>query len=55
MGLVYWADWLDLHANGPVPWREEIDQAIANCSKFVAMIDRAWLTSYNCLQVIFAT
>eukprot|EP00873_Tetraselmis_striata_P025718 jgi/Tetstr1/445982/TSEL_003539.t1 len=36
--------------NGPIPWREEIKEAIESCSKFVAFVDKAWLTSYNCLQ-----
>eukprot|EP00873_Tetraselmis_striata_P009656 jgi/Tetstr1/429920/TSEL_019783.t1 len=35
----------------PVPWKQEIEKGIAGCSKFVALIDEAWLTSYNCLQV----
>jgi hypothetical protein len=33
-----------------VPWRDEIEDGIASCSKFVALVDSAWLTSYNCLQ-----
>ena len=36
---------------GPVPWRMEIEEGIRSCSKFVCLVDRAWLTSYNCLQV----
>ena len=36
---------------GPVPWREEIHKGIADCTKFVALVDHGWLTSYNCLQV----
>jgi hypothetical protein len=50
--MVYWADWLDLQAEGPLPWRREIEEGIQQSSKFVALIDEAWLTSYNCLQVI---
>jgi hypothetical protein len=30
-----------------VPWRAEIEAGIADCSKFAAFIDEAWLTSYN--------
>ena len=48
--VVYWADFLDLQARGPVPWKMEITDGIRACSKFVAFIDFAWLTSYNCLQ-----
>jgi len=48
--LSYWADYLDLQAEGPVPWRAEIEEGIADCSKFVAFVDYTWLTSYNCLQ-----
>eukprot|EP00951_Prasinocladus_malaysianus_P011294 scaffold83474_cov47-Prasinocladus_malaysianus.AAC.1 len=36
---------------GPVPWRKEIEEGIAGCSKFVVFLDKAWATSYNCLQV----
>ena len=50
--VVYWADFLDLRARGPVAWKVEITDGIRACSKFVAFIDFAWLTSYNCLQVI---
>eukprot|EP00951_Prasinocladus_malaysianus_P025097 scaffold219063_cov35-Prasinocladus_malaysianus.AAC.1 len=79
-GLTYWADYLDLQAQGgtfahfrlennhlevilyspglrllctgagPIPWRSEIEEGIARCSKFVVVLDKAWLTSYNCLQ-----
>ena len=42
---------VDLQAEGPVPWRMEIEEAIRSCSKFVALVDRAYLTSFNCLQV----
>ena len=48
--VVYWADFLDLQARGPVSWKMEIIEGIRACSKFVAFIDFAWLTSYNCLQ-----
>ena len=48
--VVYWADFLDLQARGPVAWKMEITDGIRACSKFVAFIDFAWLTSYNCLQ-----
>lgn len=41
---------VDLQGEGPIAWRREIEEAIAACSKFVAIVDRAWLTSYNCLQ-----
>ena len=50
--VVYWADFLDLQARGPVSWKMEITEGIRACSKFVAFIDFAWLTSYNCLQAI---
>ena len=41
---------LDLQAQGPVPWRSEVEEGIAACSKFVALVDAGWLCSYNCLQ-----
>eukprot|EP00873_Tetraselmis_striata_P008929 jgi/Tetstr1/429193/TSEL_019146.t1 len=47
-----WADFLDLQASGPLPWLKEIEEGIAHCSKFVPFVDNAWLTSYNCLQVV---
>lgn len=50
-GMLYWGDFLDLQAEGPLPWRKEIEEGIATCSKFVVFVDKAWLTSYNCLQV----
>ena len=34
-----------------MPWRNEIRDGIAACSKFVMLVDEAWLTSYNCLEV----
>jgi len=49
-GLIFWADFLDLHAEGPVPWKREIDEAIQNCSKMVCFIDQDYLLSFNCLQ-----
>lgn len=49
-GLVYWADFLNLLAEGPVPWRKEIEEAVNACSKMVCIIDEAWVTSFNCLQ-----
>lgn len=51
-GLSYWADWLDLQAgsNGGLPWSAEVEESIASCSKFVALVDAAWLTTYSCLQ-----
>eukprot|EP00873_Tetraselmis_striata_P017125 jgi/Tetstr1/437389/TSEL_026073.t1 len=48
--MISWADYLDLKAEGPIPWRKEIEEGIASCSKFVVFVDKAWLTSYNCLQ-----
>ena len=51
-GHVYWGDWLDLQSEGPVAWRSEIEQGIRDCSKFVALVDEAYLTSYNCLQEV---
>ena len=48
--LVFWADFLDLQAQGPIPWRSEIGQAIQACSKFVAMVDKDYLCSFNCLE-----
>ena len=33
-----------------MPWRSEIEEGIAKCSKFVALVDAGWLCSYNCLQ-----
>jgi hypothetical protein len=50
-GLSYWADWLDLQAEDAAPWRPEIEESIASCSKFVAFVDAAWLTTYTCMQV----
>ena len=32
-GLTYWADFLDLQAEGPVPWRKEIEEGIRDASK----------------------
>uniref|UniRef100_A0A7S1SMQ4 TIR domain-containing protein n=1 Tax=Tetraselmis chuii TaxID=63592 RepID=A0A7S1SMQ4_9CHLO len=49
-GLVYWSDFLDLQAEGPVPWRREIEDAVRDSSKVVCFVDEGWLTSYNCLQ-----
>ena len=49
---MYWGDWLDLQSEGPVAWRSEIEQGIRDCSKFVALVDEAYLTSYNCLQEV---
>eukprot|EP00192_Tetraselmis_astigmatica_P000840 CAMPEP_0117690644 /NCGR_PEP_ID=MMETSP0804-20121206/25245_1 /TAXON_ID=1074897 /ORGANISM="Tetraselmis astigmatica, Strain CCMP880" /LENGTH=1136 /DNA_ID=CAMNT_0005503721 /DNA_START=227 /DNA_END=3639 /DNA_ORIENTATION=+ len=43
MGLAYWADFLDLLAEGPVPWRKEIEEGIITCSKVVCFVDEAWL------------
>ena len=50
-GSVFWADFLDLQAQGPVPWRREIGDAIQSASKFVAVIDVQYLLSFNCLEV----
>ena len=50
-GSVFWADFLDLQAQGPVPWRREIGDAIQSASKFVAVIDLQYLLSFNCLEV----
>eukprot|EP00873_Tetraselmis_striata_P019967 jgi/Tetstr1/440231/TSEL_028582.t1 len=47
---LYWGDYLDLQATGPVPWRQYISDGITSCSKFVAFVDEAWLKSFNCLQ-----
>ena len=33
-----------------MPWRSEVEEGIAKCSKFVALVDAGWLCSYNCLQ-----
>ena len=33
-----------------MPWRSEVEEGIAACSKFVALVDAGWLCSYNCLQ-----
>lgn len=41
----------DLQAQGPIPWRNEIGTAIQACSKFIAMIDKQYLLSFNCLEV----
>ena len=49
-GRTYWADYLDLQAKGPVPWRKEIFEGIDKASKVVLFIDRAYLVSFNCLQ-----
>lgn len=32
-GFRYWADWLDLQAQGPIAWRQEIESGIKNSSK----------------------
>ena len=50
-GSIFWADFLDLQAQGPVPWRREIGDAIQTASKFVAVIDLQYLLSFNCLEV----
>eukprot|EP00959_Pyramimonas_sp_CCMP1952_P410686 8606404-Pyramimonas_sp.AAC.2 len=50
-GLSYWGDFLDLQAQGPIPWRKEIQDAIKSCAKVVMFIDKEWLLSANCLQV----
>lgn len=48
----YWADWLDLQASGPVPWRKEIEDGIADCAKMVCFLDFQYLRSFNCLQEV---
>jgi hypothetical protein len=50
-GLTYWADFLDLQCDGPVPWQKEILEGIDRCSKVVAFVDAAYLMSVNCLKV----
>jgi hypothetical protein len=50
-GLAYWGDFLDLQAQGPIPWRSEIEQGIFQSAKLVAFIDKEYLKSFNCLQV----
>ena len=50
-GAVFWSDFLDLQAQGPIPWRNEISHAIQSCSKVVALVDEQYLLSYNCLEV----
>ena len=50
-GAVFWSDFLDLQAQGPIPWRNEISNAIQSCSKLVALVDEQYLLSYNCLEV----
>lgn len=50
-GWSYWADFLDLQATGPVPWRREIEEGIEHSAKVVMFVDRAYLLSFNCLQV----
>eukprot|EP00873_Tetraselmis_striata_P017036 jgi/Tetstr1/437300/TSEL_002784.t1 len=52
-GFTYWADFLDLAARGPVPWRKEVFEGVQSCAKFVAIIDSAYLQSYNCLQELY--
>ena len=49
-GFSYWADWLDLQAKGPVPWRKEIAEGIRDCAKVVLFVDTEYLKSYNCMQ-----
>eukprot|EP00873_Tetraselmis_striata_P024751 jgi/Tetstr1/445015/TSEL_032823.t1 len=49
--MVYWGDLLDLQAPGPIPWRKGVEEGIANRSKCGAFVDKAWLSSYKCLQV----
>lgn len=44
------ADYLDLHAEGPVKWREEIFRGIRCSAKVVCFIDGEYLKSFNCLQ-----
>lgn len=51
-GFSYWADFLDLQAKGPVSWRKEIEEGIRGAAKVVLFIDKAYLTSFNCLQEI---
>ena len=34
-----------------MPWRKELEEGIMASSKVVCLIDEAWLTSFNCLQV----
>jgi len=51
-GWTYWADFLNLQAEGPVPWRKEIEEGIRDCAKFVAFIDTEYLLSFNCLQEV---
>jgi hypothetical protein len=37
---------------GPGGWRaEDAKGAIASCTKFVALVDESWLSSFRCLQV----
>ena len=48
--FVCWADFLDLQAQGPVPWKSEIGVAIQECSKFLAILDKEYLLSFNCLE-----
>ena len=49
---MYWADFLDLQANGPVSWRKEISEGVASSAKFVAFLDEHYLMSFNCLQEV---
>ena len=49
-GRTYWADYLDLQAKGPVPWRKEIFEGIEKAAKVVLFVDREYLLSFNCLQ-----
>jgi len=41
---------MDLQAEGPVPWRKEIGDAIETCAKMVCIIDHQYLLSFNCLE-----
>eukprot|EP00192_Tetraselmis_astigmatica_P000735 CAMPEP_0117653646 /NCGR_PEP_ID=MMETSP0804-20121206/3308_1 /TAXON_ID=1074897 /ORGANISM="Tetraselmis astigmatica, Strain CCMP880" /LENGTH=1168 /DNA_ID=CAMNT_0005459847 /DNA_START=42 /DNA_END=3548 /DNA_ORIENTATION=- len=52
-GFTYYADFLDLAAVGPVAWRREIHDAVRGTAKFVALIDEAYLSSFNCIQELY--
>jgi hypothetical protein len=46
------ADFLDLHAEGPTSWRQEISEGMASSAKCVTIIDAEYLKSFNCLMEV---
>lgn len=50
VGIVYWADFLDLADRPGVHWRDEIETAIRESDKVVCLVDGDFLRSANCLH-----